>query len=197
MGPGPRTSLNRTASGRSCDLRADGVRQERRRGGARRDRLGTEVVSADAMQAYRGLPILTNQPERPTRLVGIWPLEHEGSVGEYQQLAHADDRRARRRARVAPSSPAGQVSTCAPRSRSSTCRRRRPPASGSAGSASTTPIRRRRTRELAARDPARGAPCASSTTAGGSCARSSSPRRARPWRPAKIGSGARRRGYRR
>jgi len=52
------------------------------------DRLGTDVVSADAMQAYRGLPILTNQPERPTRLVGIWPLSHEGSVGEYQRLAH-------------------------------------------------------------------------------------------------------------
>jgi len=53
------------------------------------DRLGTEVVSADAMQGYRGLPILTNQPDRPTRLVGIWPLGHEGSVGEYQRLAHA------------------------------------------------------------------------------------------------------------
>ena len=50
--------------------------------------LGGEVVSADSMQVYRGLPILTNQPERPTRLVGIWPLEHEASVGEYQQLAH-------------------------------------------------------------------------------------------------------------
>lgn len=53
------------------------------------DALGTEVVSADAMQAYRGLPILTNQSERPTRLVGIWPLSHEGSVGEYETLAHA------------------------------------------------------------------------------------------------------------
>src|SRR5207244_11444690 len=40
------------------------------------------------MQAYRGLPILTNQPPQPTRLVGIWELEHEGSVAEYQQLAH-------------------------------------------------------------------------------------------------------------
>jgi len=40
------------------------------------------------MQAYRGLPILTNQPERPTRLVGIWPLSHGGSVGEYERLAH-------------------------------------------------------------------------------------------------------------
>ena len=53
------------------------------------DRVGTDVVSADALQAYAGLPILTNQPERPTRLVAIWPLEHEGSVGEYQPLAHA------------------------------------------------------------------------------------------------------------
>jgi tRNA dimethylallyltransferase len=41
------------------------------------------------MQAYAGLPILSAQPERPTRLVGIWPLEHEGSVAEYARLAHA------------------------------------------------------------------------------------------------------------
>jgi tRNA dimethylallyltransferase len=54
------------------------------------DRLGGEVVSADAMQAYRGLPILTNQPARPTRLVAIWPLDHEGSVAEYSRLAHAE-----------------------------------------------------------------------------------------------------------
>jgi tRNA dimethylallyltransferase len=47
-----------------------------------------EVVSADAMQAYRGLPILTNQPNAPTRLVGIWPLTTEGSVGLYAPLAH-------------------------------------------------------------------------------------------------------------
>src|SRR5436853_234199 len=40
------------------------------------------------MQAYRGLPILTAQPRSPTRLVGIWPLSHEGSVGEYGALAH-------------------------------------------------------------------------------------------------------------
>jgi tRNA dimethylallyltransferase len=53
------------------------------------DRLGTELVSADAMQVYRGLPILTNQSDRPARLVGIWPLSHEASVGEFEQLAHA------------------------------------------------------------------------------------------------------------
>ncbi len=50
--------------------------------------LGTEVVSADALQVYRGLPILTNQPESPTRLVAIRDLAHEFSVGEYAQLAH-------------------------------------------------------------------------------------------------------------
>ena len=50
-------------------------------------RIPAELVSADAMQVYRGLPILTNQA--PARLVGIWPLDHEASVGEYQRLAHA------------------------------------------------------------------------------------------------------------
>jgi tRNA dimethylallyltransferase len=53
------------------------------------DRLGGEVVSADSMQAYEGLPILTAQPERPTKLVGVWPLSHAGSVAEYASLAHA------------------------------------------------------------------------------------------------------------
>ncbi|MBD0338987.1 MAG: tRNA (adenosine(37)-N6)-dimethylallyltransferase MiaA [Thermoleophilia bacterium] len=53
------------------------------------DRIPAELVSADSMQVYRGLPILTNQPQRPTRLVAIWPLEQEASVGAYQPLAHA------------------------------------------------------------------------------------------------------------
>ena len=51
------------------------------------ERIPAELVSADSMQVYRGLPILTNQA--PARLVGIWPLDHEASVGEYQALAHA------------------------------------------------------------------------------------------------------------
>jgi len=54
------------------------------------ERVDGEVVSADSMQAYRGLPILTAQPERPTRLVGIWPLSHEGSVAEFARLAHGE-----------------------------------------------------------------------------------------------------------
>ena len=50
-------------------------------------RLDGELVSADAMQVYERLPILTNQS--PARLVGIWPLSRESSVGEYAPLAHA------------------------------------------------------------------------------------------------------------
>ena len=48
-----------------------------------------EVVSADAMQVYQGLPILTNQSSSPEQLVGLWPLSHVASVGEYAPLAHA------------------------------------------------------------------------------------------------------------
>ncbi len=53
------------------------------------DRLGTEVVSADALQVYRELPILTNQPLRSTRLVGICSVAETMSVGEYAVRAHA------------------------------------------------------------------------------------------------------------
>jgi tRNA dimethylallyltransferase len=49
-------------------------------------RIPAELVSADSMQVYRGLSLLTNQS--PARLVGIWPLDHEASVAEYQRLAH-------------------------------------------------------------------------------------------------------------
>ncbi|HEU5243726.1 MAG TPA: tRNA (adenosine(37)-N6)-dimethylallyltransferase MiaA [Gaiellaceae bacterium] len=48
-----------------------------------------EVVSADAMQVYNGLPILTNRSPHAERLVGIWPLSYVASVGEYAPLAHA------------------------------------------------------------------------------------------------------------
>jgi tRNA dimethylallyltransferase len=50
--------------------------------------IAAEVVSADAMQVYEGLPILTNWSSHPERLVGIWPLSHLASVGEYAPLAH-------------------------------------------------------------------------------------------------------------
>jgi tRNA dimethylallyltransferase len=53
------------------------------------DRIPAELVSADSMQIYSGLPVLTNQPSGSTRLVGLWGLDHEASVGEYADLAHA------------------------------------------------------------------------------------------------------------
>ncbi|MBD0329254.1 MAG: tRNA (adenosine(37)-N6)-dimethylallyltransferase MiaA [Thermoleophilia bacterium] len=53
------------------------------------ERAAAELVSADAMQLYRGLPILTNQASYPTHLVAIWPLSREGSLGEYERRAHA------------------------------------------------------------------------------------------------------------
>jgi tRNA dimethylallyltransferase len=55
--------------------------------------LGAEIVNCDAMQLYAGLPILTNQPSLdeqggvPHHLLGVWPLDHEGSVAEYGRLA--------------------------------------------------------------------------------------------------------------
>src|SRR3954471_14330337 len=54
------------------------------------ERTGGDLAWPDSMQVSRALPILTTQPERPTRLVAIWPLDHEASVAEYQRLAHAE-----------------------------------------------------------------------------------------------------------
>ena len=53
------------------------------------ERIGTEVVSADALQVYRGLEVVTNQPAHPTRLVAIRDVSESMSVGEYAALAHA------------------------------------------------------------------------------------------------------------
>jgi tRNA dimethylallyltransferase len=50
-------------------------------------RIPAELVAVDSAQLYRGLPILTNQS--PAALVAIWDLDHEASVAEYQELAHA------------------------------------------------------------------------------------------------------------
>ena len=52
------------------------------------DRLDAEVVSADSAALYEGLPIITAAPDYAARLVGVFPLDHEVSVGEYQHLAH-------------------------------------------------------------------------------------------------------------
>ena len=106
-------------------------------GGSVAARIQAELVSADALQVYRGLPILTNQSAEPTRLVGIWPLDHEASVGEYAPLAHAavDEILAAGRT---PSWSAAPGSTCGRRSPTSRCRPRRRRGRGSAGHGSTT-----------------------------------------------------------
>jgi tRNA dimethylallyltransferase len=50
-------------------------------------RITADLIAADSAQLYNGLPILTNQS--PAALVGVWPLDHEASVAEFQTLAHA------------------------------------------------------------------------------------------------------------
>jgi tRNA dimethylallyltransferase len=47
-----------------------------------------ELISADAAALFRGLEVLTAAPAHPTRLVGVFELEHEVSMGEFQRLAH-------------------------------------------------------------------------------------------------------------
>lgn len=57
--------------------------------------LGCEIVSADSMQVYCGLPILTDQPTAellekvPHHLIGTVPLEEDYSAGCYQKEATA------------------------------------------------------------------------------------------------------------
>src|SRR6185312_14111575 len=53
-------------------------------------RMRTEVVSVDALQVYRGLPILTNQPSTRTRLVAFRALHEQITVGEFAPLAQAE-----------------------------------------------------------------------------------------------------------
>jgi tRNA dimethylallyltransferase len=57
--------------------------------------LDAEIVSADSMQVYRGLPIVTNQPSReqlarvPHHLVGVVDPREEFSVARYAGLAQS------------------------------------------------------------------------------------------------------------
>ncbi len=51
-------------------------------------RIPAEVISADAAALFRGLDILTAAPEYPARLVGVFDVEHDVSVAEFQRLAH-------------------------------------------------------------------------------------------------------------
>ena len=53
------------------------------------DLIPAEVVSADAAALFRGLEVLTAAPDYPARLVGIFDVEHDVSVAEFQRLAFA------------------------------------------------------------------------------------------------------------
>jgi tRNA dimethylallyltransferase len=50
------------------------------------------MVSADALQVYAGLPILTGAADAPrdTRLIGFLPLEQTFSAGAFAKRAHAE-----------------------------------------------------------------------------------------------------------
>src|SRR5947207_4032923 len=56
-------------------------------------RLGAEIVSADAFQIYRGLDLLTAKPDRvilakaPHHLIGAVPLSEEMNVEKYRAMA--------------------------------------------------------------------------------------------------------------
>jgi tRNA dimethylallyltransferase len=58
------------------------------------ERLCADIVVADSMQVYEGLPIVTNQPDEAQRararhhLVGFVPPQQEFAVAEYAHLAH-------------------------------------------------------------------------------------------------------------
>jgi len=59
------------------------------------ERIGADIVVADSMQVYRGLPLLTNQPDTAQRrrrryhLVGVADPYAEFSVAAYAALAHS------------------------------------------------------------------------------------------------------------
>src|SRR5215475_8447699 len=68
---------------------------------------GAEVVSADAFQIYRGLPLLTAQPNEsilrkvPHHLVGVLPLTEEMNAEKFRQSAMASINEVNRRGKLA------------------------------------------------------------------------------------------------
>jgi len=73
---------------------------------ARAERLRADIVVADSMQVYKGLPIVTNQPDEAQRararhhLVGFVPPQRELTVAEYAREAHEVIDRLRREGRA-------------------------------------------------------------------------------------------------
>lgn len=58
------------------------------------EKVGAEIVAADSMQVYRGLPVLTNQPTSdqlarvPFHLIGVLDPSVESSAAAYADMAH-------------------------------------------------------------------------------------------------------------
>ena len=151
------------------------------------ERVPAELVSADSMQVYRGLPILTNQDAR-ARLVGIWPLDRQGTVGEFQVLAHEaiDEIVAAGRTAVVVGGSGLWFQAALTDVRLPDV----PADAGRAGSSSTTGVARRpRTACCRLAIPVPQRRCIR-TTASASCAPSSSGRRAERWCPRNRASGA-------
>ena len=127
------------------------------------------------MQVYRGLPILSNQPERPTR------SSRSGRSTTRPPSASTSGSRTRRSTRSSPragrrSSPAAPVSTSARRCRAGApaaarARRARP-----LGGVLRRPRRRARPRPPRRRSTRRRPPPSTRTTGAASCGRSSSRR---------------------
>ena len=70
-------------------------------------RCDAEVVSADAFQIYRGLPILTAQPDEatlrkvPHHLIGSVPVTEEMNAEKFRELAEAAIEEINRRGKLA------------------------------------------------------------------------------------------------
>ena len=70
------------------------------------EQLGGEVINADSMQVYRGLPILSAQPDAasqariPHRLYGVLDLDERCSAGRWRTMAVAAIAAARARGKV-------------------------------------------------------------------------------------------------
>ena len=159
------------------------------------DRLGTEVVSCDAMQVYRGLPILTNQPSRPTALVGIRDARARRCPSAPTRRSRMQRSTSSSPAPGSRSSAAAPASTSGPRLPTWTCRRHRARACGSACWPRWRATRPRRTRGLPASIRAQPRPC-TRTTSVASSARSSSRKRASRSYRTTIASGRARPGTR-
>ena len=153
-------------------------------------RAACEIVSVDAMQVYAGVETLTNQPsaaeraEVPHHLVGYLPLTAASSVGAHTPRAHAaidaiararSDAARRRRHRPLPARRADGSGAAAGRAARAERARWEAFYDERGGAAALA--------ELARARPACRRSACTRTTAGASCARSSSPSRARAWRP--------------